>query len=322
MSIDSQTHLTHGTVICLVATIIWSTTAVFIRYLTVHYNMPPLVLAFWRDAFVFLGLAAILAITTPKRMRLDKRHLPFIVTYGFVLAIFNAIWTISVKLNGAAISTVLVFSSAVYSVFLGWRIFNEHIGPVKILVSGITLMGLMLVSDAYDPNAWQMNAAGISVGLVSGIAFSIYSLMGRACSYRAIDPWTTLLYIFGFASLFLLGFNGLMGLFPETSGTSDLLWLGNAWLGWLILLVLSVGPTIGGYGLYAVSLTYLPASMANLIATFEPAMTTLIAYLLLNERLTELQLVGGGLILGSVLMLRFSEGKALRGVIVNERLAN
>lgn len=322
MSIDSQTHLTHGTVICLVATIIWSTTAVFIRYLTVHYNMPPLVLAFWRDAFVFLGLAAILAITTPKRMRLDKRHLPFIVTYGFVLAIFNAIWTISVKLNGAAISTVLVFSSAVYSVFLGWRIFNEHIGPVKILVSGITLMGLMLVSDAYDPNAWQINAAGISVGLVSGIAFSIYSLMGRACSYRAIDPWTTLLYIFGFASLFLLGFNGLMGLFPETSGTSDLLWLGNAWLGWLILLVLSVGPTIGGYGLYAVSLTYLPASMANLIATFEPAMTTLIAYLLLNERLTELQLVGGGLILGSVLMLRFSEGKALRGVIVNERLAN
>jgi drug/metabolite transporter (DMT)-like permease len=310
-TVETSSQLTRGTIICLIATVIWSTTAVFIRYLTVTYNLPPLVLAFWRDAFVVLGLVAIFAVTTPKRFHIDRQHLPFMILYGFVLAVFNAIWTISVKLNGAAVSTVLVFSSAIYTVFLGWRIFNEHIGPVKILISGVTLTGLVLVSGAYNPTSWQLNAAGISIGLISGIAFSLYSLMGRACSYRLIDPWTTLFYIFGFATLFLLGFNLLPGWVSEVSGPSGLLWLGNAWDGWLILVLLSVGPTIGGYGLYAVSLTYLPASVANLIATFEPAMTALIAYLLLSERFTTEQILGGALILGSVIALRLSERRVV-----------
>jgi drug/metabolite transporter (DMT)-like permease len=320
--ITSPSRLTRGTLICLTATIIWSTTAIFIRYLTVNYDMPPLVLAFWRDAFVFFGLAFIFAARTPKRFHLDRQHLPFIILYGFVLAIFNAIWTISVKLNGAAISTVLVFSSAIYTVFLGWQIFNENISLVKILGSLVTLIGLLLVSGAYDPAAWQLNALGIIVGLISGITFSLYSLMGRACSYRLIDPWTTLFYIFGFASLFLFLFNIFPGGDTQGSGISNLFWLGNAWVGWLILVLLSIGPTIGGYGLYAVSLTYLPASLANLIATFEPAMTAFIAYLLLSERFSQLEIMGGVLILGSVIVLRLTEGRSLRRLAINQAVAD
>ena len=38
-----------GYVIALVGTAIWSSTAVFIGYLTTRFHMPPLVLAFWRD---------------------------------------------------------------------------------------------------------------------------------------------------------------------------------------------------------------------------------------------------------------------------------
>jgi drug/metabolite transporter (DMT)-like permease len=321
-SITSPSQLTRGTLICLTATIIWSTTAIFIRYLTVNYGMPPLVLAFWRDAFVFLGMALIFAITTPQRFHLDRRHLPFIILYGLVLAVFNAIWTISVKLNGAAISTVLVFSSAIYTVFLGWRIFNEHISLVKISGSLVTLVGLILVSGAYDPAAWQLNAAGIIIGLISGITFSLYSLMGRACSYRLIDPWTTLFYIFGFASLFLFIFNLAPGWITGGTGISGLLWLGDAWVGWLILVLLSIGPTIGGYGLYAVSLTYLPASLANLIATFEPAMTALFAYLLLNERFSQLEVLGGVFILGSVIVLRLSEGRSIKRLALNQAVAD
>ncbi|MBE0410406.1 MAG: DMT family transporter [Anaerolineales bacterium] len=321
-AVTTASQLTRGTFICLTATIIWSTTAIFIRYLTVNYGMPPLVLAFWRDAFVFLGLAFIFAVSTPKRFRLERRHLPFMILYGFILAIFNAIWTISVKLNGAAISTVLVFSSAIYTVFLGWQIFNEHIGVVKILGSLVALVGLILVSGAYDPTAWQLNAAGIIIGLISGITFSLYSLMGRACSYRLIDPWTTLFYIFGFAMVFLFIFNLAPGWITGGAGVSGLFWLGDAWIGWLILLLLSIGPTIGGYGLYAVSLTYLPASLANLIATFEPAMTAILAYFLLSERFSLLEILGGMLILGSVIALRLIEGRAIRRFAINQAVAD
>jgi len=63
-------------------------------------------------------------------------------------------------------------------------------------------------------------------------------------------------------------------------------------------------PTIGGYGLYTVSMKYLPAGTANLISTLEPPMTALIAYLLLQEQMTGVQIVGGLLILTGVVLVR------------------
>jgi drug/metabolite transporter (DMT)-like permease len=156
--------------------------------------------------------------------------------------------------------------------------------------------------------AWQVNPMGIVTGLASGVGFAVYSLMGKASARRGINPWTATLYSFGFAAAFLLLVQR-----PDT-----LLWLSrplangaDGWrevgLGWGILVVLSIGPVLGGYGLYTASLTLLPASTANLIATLEPAMTAVLAFLLLGERLTWPQILGSGLILAGVLFLRISE---------------
>jgi drug/metabolite transporter (DMT)-like permease len=56
-------------------------------------------------------------------------------------------------------------------------------------------------------------------------------------------------------------------------------------------------------------LNYLPASIANLIATLEPVFTTVSAYLLFGERLNGIQLIGGLMILGSVIFLRIHESR-------------
>jgi drug/metabolite transporter (DMT)-like permease len=88
----------------------------------------------------------------------------------------------------------------------------------------------------------------------------------------------------------------------------DLAWLGSNLPAWGLLILLGIGPTIGGYGLYTLSLAYLPMSVASLIATLEPAFTTLLAYLLLNEQMSLPQVIGSAVILGSVLLLRLREG--------------
>jgi len=59
-----------------------------------------------------------------------------------------------------------------------------------------------------------------------------------------------------------------------------------------------------------VSLTYLPASVANLIATLEPSMTAVLAYLFLRETFTTPQLIGSGLIIGGVIILRIGDSRA------------
>jgi ADP-ribose pyrophosphatase YjhB (NUDIX family)/uncharacterized membrane protein len=147
----------------------------------------------------------------------------------------------------------------------------------------------------------------VITGLLSGLAFAAYSLMGKEASERSINPWTVLLYAFGFAVIFLFIYIWLTPLLPQGVSSTNLFWLGNAYAGWLVLILLAVGPTVGGFGLYTVSLTYLPASVANIIATLEPVMTSILAFVLLGERFTIPQWIGSIFIIGGVIVLRQEE---------------
>jgi len=307
----NSSHLTRGYTIALISAAILSTTAIFIRHLTQTYHMPALILATWRDFFVFLTLLPILAISRKPPLRVDRQHLPYLVVYGLVLAIFNALWTLSVSLNGAAVSTVLAYCSAGFTALLGWWLLKERLGWGKLLAVALSLAGCVLVSGALDPAAWRLNVVGIVTGILSGLLYAIYTLMGRSASQRGFNPWTTMVYTFGFAAVFLLAFNLLSGgqLPGAATRPEDFLWLGKAWAGWAVLFLLAAGPTLAGFGLYNVSLTYLPSSVANLVLTLEPAFTASLAYFLLGEHLTMVQITGSLLILGGVVFLRISEGR-------------
>ncbi len=304
----ARTRAGRGYAIAIIGTALWSATAVFIRYLTETYRMPPLVLAFWRDLIVSLGLAVVLALIAPALLRLDARHRRFVLLYGFVLSIFNALWTVAVALDGAAVATVLAYSSPGFTALLAWRFFREPLNRSKLLAVFLSLAGCVLVSGAYDPAAWRVNPLGIAAGLLAGVAFAVYSILGKQAARRAINSWSVLLYTFFCAACFLLLYHAVSGWLPGAgSGTgrpASLLWLGPALLGWLALVVLALVPTIGGYGLYGVSLNYLPAATANLIATLEPSMTALQSYLFLGERFTLPQVAGSLLVIAGVVILR------------------
>ena len=303
----AASRLTRGYLICITATVFLSTTAIFIRYLTETYDIPALVLAFWRDFMLALTLGLVFLIFRRMRLQLPRGQMRFMLVYGLILSLFNSLWTISVALNGAAVSTVLAYSSTGFTAVLGWRLFGERLGPVKILAVTLSLLGCVFVSGAYNPASWQFNPLGVITGLLSGLAFAAYSLMGKEASERSINPWTVLLYAFGFASIFLFAYNWLTPLLPQGTSSTNLLWLGDAYTGWLVLILLAVGPTVGGFGLYTVSLTYLPASVANIIATLEPVMTSILAFVLLGERFTTPQWVGSIFIIGGVIVLRKEE---------------
>ena len=304
-------NLNRGYLLALASAAILSTTAIFIRYLTQTYDIPPLVLAFWRDVFVTFSLLVALGILSPRLLHVTSRHLPYLIIYGFVLALFNATWTLSVALNGAAVSTVMVYCSAGFTALLGWWFLKEFLDWDKILAVILSLAGCVLVSGALNLIDWHANLLGIATGILSGLCYAVYSLMGRSAAQRGINPWTTLLYTFGFAAIVLMMANlSPNGLLPgSASKPADFFWLGNALTGWAILALLAAGPTLTGFGLYNVSLSYLPSSVVNLIATLEPAFTTVSAYFLFGERLDGIQLIGSLMILGGVVFLRIHENR-------------
>ena len=311
---SNPTNLTRGYTIAVLSAIILSTTAIFIRYLTQTYQLPALILAFWRELFVALTLLLALILVRPKLIKIRKQDLPYLFIYGFVLAIFNSLWTLSVSLNGASISTVLAYSSAGFTALLGWWFLKERLDWAKIIAVILSLGGCVLVSNALNLEVWMANFVGILTGLLSGLFYAIYSLMGRSASQRNLNPWTTLLYTFSFGTVFLFTLNIIPGDFlpGKAVQASDLLWLGTSLSGWSILLLLAAGPTLAGYGTYNISLSYLPSSVANLILSSEPAFTATMAYAFFGETLTITQIVGSMMILTGVIFLRIYEGKLLR----------
>lgn len=307
MSKDSfRQSLTRGYLIALICAVFLSTTAIFIRYLTVNYSIPTMVLALWRDIFVVAALVPVLAVFRPGLLKVESGHIPYFIGYGLMLSVFNALWTLSVALNGAAVATVLVYSSAAFTAILGWWFFKETLGWAKLLAVAFSLGGCVLVSGALNPRLWTVNLLGIATGILSGLGYAGYSLMGRSAAQRGINPWTTLLYTFGFATVFLLLANLCPGLkIPGTASCpAEIFWLKDAYLGWAVLFALAAVPTVLGFGLYNVSLSVLPASVVNLIATTEPAFTAVIAYGLLGERLSGEQVIGGVMILSGVGLLK------------------
>ena len=300
--------------IALLSALLLSTTAIFIRYLTETFHIPALVLAFWREGFVALTLLPFFLLVRPSLIKIERRHLSYLAIYGFMLAVFNSIWTISVALNGAAVSTLLVYSSAAFTAILGRLLLDEMLGVAKVAAVALSLAGCALVSGATDPAAWHSNLAGIATGIVSGLGYAIYSLMGRSASLRGLNPWATIFHTFWIAAI-CLGLTNLLngGAVPGAAAVpADLFWLGGSWRGWGALLLLALGPTTAGYGLYVVSLGYLPSSVVNLVATSEVVFTALLAYLLLGERLSTLQVGGSLLIVAGVVLLRVSEGRGTK----------
>ena len=303
---QSKSDFTRGYTIALASSIVLSTTGIFIRYLTQTYQLPSLVLAFWREVFVVASLFVALAVFRPALLRVNRKHIRYLFGYGFVLAMFNSFWTLSVALNGAAVATVLVYSSAGFTALLGWLFLSEQLTKVKIgaVVLGVT--GCVLVSGALDAGVWSSNLIGIVTGIASGLMYAFYTLMGRSAAQRGLNTWSTLLYIFGFATIFLLGVNLLPnGMLPGAAANpGELFWLGSSIAGWGILLLLAVGPTLFGYGLYNLSMEYLPSSITNLIVTTEPVFTAVIAYFFLGEILNSIQIIGSLLIMSGVIFLR------------------
>jgi drug/metabolite transporter (DMT)-like permease len=167
-----------------------------------------------------------------------------------------------------------------------------------LLATALAFAGCALVVRAYDPAVWRVNAWGILAGGSTGLFFAFLSLGGRWSRTQLPSPWTVTAYGFLFAALSL----GL------TQNLGTLFSMGAAWDGWAILLTLSVGPSLLGYGLYTVSLRYLPAGIAVLISAAEPALTALLAIAVLGEVLIGWQWLGIGVVFLAVLMAQ-GEGR-------------
>ncbi|AXH08433.1 EamA/RhaT family transporter [Malaciobacter halophilus] len=155
-----------------------------------------------------------------------------------------------------------------------------------LAVFGAVWLSLEATSSATAPNPILGN-------------FLEFLAMACAAGYTVVAKHLT----YKFSALFLTAIQAFIGAiffmplaFYELSNTEFIFKLD----GFLWILYLGVVVTLGGYGLYNFSLTKIDASKASIFMNLIPVFTLVLAYLILNERLSIVEIIASIVILSGV----------------------
>jgi len=276
-----------GYTLAVIAAIVWAATSPGLSYLLEVHHAPALVLAFWRDAFVALACLGVVLATNRGRLpsisRGDLRGFALIGTIS--VGLYHALFVTSIALNGAALGIVLIYLYPAIVSLGAWLLFKEQITPQQILALILAILGCVLLVRAYDPAVLRVNWLGVLVGVGAALGHAGYVLFSQRAVSRH-SPWLSLALTMSFGALTLLVLNLV------ASGAPSLVTAGANPAPWLGILALALGPTLGGYAAFTISLRHIPGRIASLIMVIEAPLATLISVLLLGEQIQPIQILG------------------------------
>lgn len=283
-----------GYALVLLAASLWATLGIIYKYLATSYGLPPLAVAGLRAGLGGLMLLAGLLILRPGSLRLNRRALQIALLYGvFGIALFYATYINAILSLGVAVAAVLLYTAPVWVAVIAWRFLGEKLTRAHLVALLLTLSGSALVAQIYQPGLLRLNAMGIVWGLLSGLTYGLWSVFNKI-GVRHTDPWTLQCYGMLVGSVVLLVLQPLQPLAGALHNSATIFWL----------LLLALGPTVGASVAYAAGVRSVPVSVASLIATLEPVLAALLAYLVFGETLSAGQIAGGVLILAAVWLIR------------------
>lgn len=282
-----------GYFLVLMAVIFWSGLGVIGKELY-RLGADPLTVVAFRVLFALGLLLGTLGSVRPSLIRVRSRDLPLLALYGLVAIALNfSCYFYALKYTTVTTAIILVYTYPAIVVILSRFMFGEPLHRGKLLALGLTLAGVFFVAQGYALEQFKLNLKGALLALATACGIAFYNLMGKRL-LRGIDSWTITFYGFLFGGLVLVGW-----------------WSGQApgglsypLLVWALILVLALFPSILAYGLYLRALNHLEASRASIVATLEPVLASLLAFIVLHEPVEPLQAFGAALVLAGVLILR------------------
>ncbi len=187
---------------------------------------------------------------------------------------------------------VLVLLMYVYPVFvvlLAWLLERERPTPAALLAMGVALLGIALTTNL----SGRVGLPGVLLAMASAAVYATYLLVSARVS-RVTEPVTTSGYVFIGATLSFTALALMDGQFKIPSSLPD----------WGLVLGISTIATVFPVILIFVGLRRIRATQASIVSMLEPLFTIGMGVLILGEHLNVAQLLGGSLILLSVVILQ------------------
>lgn len=244
-------------------------------------GLSPVEIAFWR-ALIGGGLFAVHALLlrqTPPR----GRDLGGVMLFGLAgVSLFYLSYQLAVAYGGAALASVLLYTAPAWVVAGSLLFLRQPVGRAQLILVAMTLLGVLLLS--WPQQGFGVSLAGVGWGLASGLTYALYYIYGKL-QFTKYPP--TVLFALALPV-------GALGLLPWVSFTP------KSAVVWWSLLTLSFVSTYLAYWFYSLGLRRLEATRASLVATLEPVLASLLAFVWWGERFSPLGYVGAALIILAV----------------------
>lgn len=222
------------------------------------------------------------------RFRISEALVPFLLgAVGY--ATQTTLYFAALERLPVGVLVLLLYVYPVFVVLLAWLLERERPTQTALLAMGLALVGIALTTDL----SGQVGLLGVLLALASAAVYATYLLVSARVSHVS-DPVRTSGYVFVGAALSFTALAWLDGRFQVPGSLSD----------WGLLLGVSTVATVFPVVLIFAGLRRIRATRASIVSMLEPLFTIALGVLILGERLSLAQLLGGGLVLLSVVILQ------------------
>ncbi|MDO3684820.1 DMT family transporter [Micromonospora sp. C28ISP2-4] len=295
-----------GLGLALLSAITFATSGTFARPLiTGEWSAVAVVIARVGIAALVLAVPAVLALRG--RWAVLRRNAVSVVLFGLLgVATAQACFFNAVRYLPVGVALLLEYLGIVLVVGWMWLVHGQRPRLLTVAGSVTALCGLVLVLDL--TGAGRLDPVGVLWGLGAGVGLAGYFVIaGRIDAGLPSVVMASGGMAVGALALLLLGGIGAL---PLAAGTADVTFGGHR-VSWLVPIAgLSLIAAVVAYLAGVAGTRLLGARLSSFVGLTEVMFAVLIAWLVLDELPSLIQLAGGVLILGGVALVRADE---LRG---------
>ncbi|KMZ42766.1 MULTISPECIES: DMT family transporter [Bacillales] len=272
-------------VLLLCTSFLWGGNFVVGKFLVGHASSLTLTNLRWLIAVVCL--LPVVWIREKRIFPTREALLPLIVMGVTGVALFNLFmfWALerTDATNVGLLSTLNPVSIAIFSFLL----MGDKIRPLQIVAMLVSFTGVLVVMTKGDfAHLSQLHFNTGDLWMLAAVAmWGIYSVCAR-WAMKTVSPMMSTLYAGIFGVALMLPFN----VTTFTISNTD-------WTFWLSLFYVGVMATVVSMVLWNVGVQKVGATSAGMFLNFNPIFTAILAFLLLGERMTIIQLLGSVIVI-------------------------
>jgi drug/metabolite transporter (DMT)-like permease len=196
----------------------------------------------------------------------------------------------------ASLLSLLVYTFPVMVAVAAVALGREALDHRRVGALALASAGLVLV--VAGAGAGALEPVGVALGLTAAVVYSTYILVSDGVAARVSPRVLSALVCTGAAITLSAGSGALGELRPGEPSAA----------GWGWLACLAVVSTVLAISCFFAGLARVGPTTASILATVEPLVTVVLAFAVFGERLAGVQLAGGALVVGAVLVVQVRLG--------------